>query len=107
MSDPALPQLSVEELARRLDGGEPVQVLDIRAPEKVARSRVQFGRALDFRAMPASEIYRLPSLEPLALDAARPVAVRCGHRHSSQPATAFLRQRGLAGYSVTGAMGGP
>ena len=31
MSDPALPQLSVEELARRLDGGEPVQVLDIRA----------------------------------------------------------------------------
>ena len=104
MSDPALPQLPVEELARRLDGGEPVQVLDIRAPEKVARSRVQFGRALDFRAMPASEIYRLPSLEPLALDAARPVAVICGHGNSSKQATAFLRQRGVEAYSVTGGM---
>src|SRR2546422_990966 len=104
MSDPALPQLPVEELARRLDDGEPVQVLDIRAPEKVARSRVQFGRALDFRAMPASEIYRLPSLEPLALDAARPVAVICGHGNSSKQATAFLRQRGVEAYSVTGGM---
>src|SRR6058998_4309918 len=104
MSDPALPQLSVEELARRLDGGEPVQVLDIRAPEKVARSRVQFGRALDFRAMPASEIYRLPSLEPLALDAARPIAVICGHGNSSKQATAFLRERGYEAYSVIGGM---
>src|SRR2546426_9507111 len=99
MSDPALPQLPVEELARRLDGGEPVQVLDIRAPEKVARSRVQFGRALDFRAMPASEIYRLPSLEPLALDAARPRAVVLGARKSRQPASALPRQRRVQAHS--------
>jgi glyoxylase-like metal-dependent hydrolase (beta-lactamase superfamily II) len=104
MSDPALPQLQVEELARRLDVGEPLQVLDIRAPEKVARGRVQFGRALDYRALPAAAIYRLPSLEPLALDPARPVAVICGHGNSSKQATAFLRQRGLEAYSVAGGM---
>src|SRR2546426_9263667 len=102
MSDPALPQLPVEELARRLDGGEPVQVLDIRAPEKVARSRVQFGRALDFRAMPASEIYRLPSLEPLALDAARPVAGICGDGNSSKQAAPLLRPPRGQGHFVAG-----
>jgi len=104
MRDAALPQLPAEELARRLDVGEPVQVLDIRAPEKVARGRVQFGRALDFRAVPAGEIYRLPSLEPLALDPQRPVAVICGHGNSSKQATVFLRQRGLEAYSVAGGM---
>src|SRR3989442_1469192 len=104
MSDAALPQLPVEELARGLDDGERVQVRDIRAPEKVAPSRVRFGRAPDFRALPASEISRLPSLEPLALDLARPVAVICGHGNSSKQATTFLRQRGVEAYSVTGGM---
>src|SRR5260370_18462554 len=100
MRDPALPQLPAEELARRLDVGEPVQVLDIRAPEKVARGRVQFGRALDFRAVPAGEIYRLPSLAPLALGPHRPVAAICGHGNSSKQATAFLRQPVLEAYSL-------
>ncbi len=103
MSD-ALPQLSPEELARRLDGGEAVQVLDIRAPEKVARGRVQFGAALEFRAVPTSKILHLSSLQPLALDPGRPVAVICGHGNSSRQATAFLRQRGIDAYSVTGGM---
>src|SRR6266849_5722729 len=74
MRDAALPQLPAEELARRLDVGEPVQVLDIRAPEKVA------------------------------LDPQRPVAVICGHGNSSKQATVFLRQRGLEAYSVAGGM---
>ncbi|HLQ23754.1 MAG TPA: rhodanese-like domain-containing protein, partial [Gemmatimonadales bacterium] len=103
MSD-ALPQLSPEELARRLDGGEAVQVLDIRAPEKVARGRVQLGAALEFRAVPTSKILHLANLEPLALDPGRPVAVICGHGNSSKEATAFLRRRGIDAYSVTGGM---
>ena len=104
MSDATLPQLAPEELAHRLDQGEPVQVLDIRAPDKVARGRVQLGAALEFRAVPASKMLQLPNLEPLALDAERPVAVICGHGNSSQQATAFLRQRGIEAYSVTGGM---
>ena len=104
MSDATPPQLPPEELARRLDDGEPLQVLDIRAPEKVARGHVQFGAALEFRALPASKMLQLPNLEPLALDPRRPVAVICGHGNSSKQATAFLRQRGVEAYSVTGGM---
>ncbi len=97
-------QMPPEELARRLDEGERVQVLDVRAPERVAQGRVAFGAALDFRALPASELLRLATLEPLGLNPASPVAVICGHGNSSKRATAFLRERGLDAYSVTGGM---
>ena len=99
-----LPQVAPEELARRLDQGERLQVLDIRAADKVAAGHVSFGQALDFRALPGSELYRLPSLDALHLEAAGPVAVICNHGNSSKKATAFLRDRGVAAYSVTGGM---
>ena len=67
---PDLPQIPPDELARRLDRGDRVQVLDIRAPEKVARGRVAFGAALDFKALPGSRLYQLPTLDALGLEAA-------------------------------------
>src|SRR5207245_730266 len=82
MPAPAFSQMRPEDLALRLDRGERVQLLDIRATERVAQVRVTFGPALDFRAVPASEIYRLSSLEPLHLDRAHPAAVIATHMHA-------------------------
>jgi len=104
MPDATIPQIPADELAHRLDRGERVQLLDIRASERVARGTVSFGPTLDFRALPASEMYRLPSLEPLGLDPANPVAVICGHGNSSKQATLFLREKGFDAYSMTGGM---
>ncbi|HEU5261000.1 MAG TPA: MBL fold metallo-hydrolase [Gemmatimonadales bacterium] len=104
MPDATIPQIPADELAHRLDRGERVQLLDIRASEHVARGTVTFGPTPDFRALPASEIYRLPSLEPLGLDPADPVAVICGHGNSSKQATLFLRKKGFDAYSMTGGM---
>src|SRR2546428_9393016 len=101
---PDLPQIPPDELARRLDRGDRVQVLDIRAPEKVARGRVAFGAALDFKALPGSHLYRLPTLDALGLAPGTPVAVICGHGNSSKPMTAFLRDKGVEAYSVVGGM---
>jgi glyoxylase-like metal-dependent hydrolase (beta-lactamase superfamily II) len=103
---PDLPQIPAAELAERLDRGEPLQVLDVRAADKVAAGHVAFGPALDFRAMPNSKILALPSLDPLGLDPARPVAVICGHGNSSKQTTAFLRERGYEAFSVAGGMAG-
>src|SRR5207249_7921931 len=75
-----------------------------RAADKVAAGHLTFGQALDFHALPGSELYRLPSLESLHLDAAGPVAVVCNHGNSSKKATAFLRERGVAAFSVVGGM---
>ncbi len=103
-SSPALPQIPPQELAERLDHGEPLQVLDVRSAEKVAAGHVALGAALDFRAMPNSQLLALPSLDSLHLDPERPVAVICNRGNSSKQSTAFLRARGYEAFSVIGGM---
>src|SRR5436853_2487931 len=104
MPEPSVPHIPATDLARRLDQGERVQLLDIRTPERVARGRVTLGATLDFRTLPASAMYELPTLDPLRLDATAPVAVICGHGNSSQQATQYPRERGFDASSVAGGM---
>ena len=104
MTRESLPQIAPQELAERLDRGEPLQVLDVRAPEKVERGHVALGAELDFHAHPNSKLVATPDIATLQLDAARPIAVICGHGNSSKQATAFLRERGYEAYSVIGGM---
>src|SRR5204862_2041173 len=72
--------------------------------ERVAQGRVTLGATLDFRALAASHLYQLATLDSLRLDPAAPVAVICGHGNSSAGATRFLRERGFEAYSVAGGM---
>lgn len=101
---PSLPQIPPQELAQRLDRGEPLQVLDVRAPEKVTAGHVALGSALAFRALPNSKLLALSSLDLLGLDPARPIAVICNRGNSSKQSTAFLRERGYEAFSVIGGM---
>jgi glyoxylase-like metal-dependent hydrolase (beta-lactamase superfamily II)/rhodanese-related sulfurtransferase len=104
MLDASLPQIGPDELAERLERGESLQVLDVRAPEKVERGHIDIGSELDFHAHPNSQIFALPDVKELHLDAKRPIAVVCGHGNSSKKATAYLRERGYQAYSVIGGM---
>jgi len=104
MLDSMIAQIPPQELAERLDRGESLQVLDVRAPEKVAAGHVALGSALDFRAMPNSKLLTASSLDELRLDPARPVAVICNRGNSSKQSTTFLRERGYEAFSVTGGM---
>lgn len=99
-----LPQIPPQELAERLDRGEALQVLDVRAPEKVERGHIALGAELDFHAHPNSKLFALPDVKELPLDASRPIAVVCNHGNSSKKTTAFLRERGYEAYSVIGGM---
>ena len=104
MTRNSLPEIEPQELAERLDRGEPLQVLDVRASDKVERGRVALGSELVFHAHPNSKVFATPDVSALLLDAARPIAVICGHGNSSKKATAFLRERGYEAYSVIGGM---
>jgi glyoxylase-like metal-dependent hydrolase (beta-lactamase superfamily II)/rhodanese-related sulfurtransferase len=99
-----LPQIPPQELAERLDRGEPLQVLDVRAPERVESGHISLGSELDFHAHPNSKLFATPDIKTLELDTGRPIAVVCGHGNSSKKATAFLRERGYEAYSVIGGM---
>src|SRR5882724_5400219 len=104
MPKPSVPLIPAADLARRLDQGERVQLLDIRSAERVAQGRITLGSTLDFRALVASQLYQLATLDPLRLNPADPVAVICGHGNSSTEATRFLRDRGFEAYSLAGGM---
>jgi len=104
MTDKPLPQMPPQELAERLDRGEALQVLDVRAPDKVERGHIGLGPELDFHAQPNSKLFAMPDVKDLPLDRGRPVAVVCGHGNSSKKTTAFLRERGYEAYSVIGGM---
>src|SRR3989442_12110159 len=104
MPNSSLPQLPPQELAERLDRGEPLQVLDVRAPDKVDSGHIALGSELDFHAQPNSKLFTMPDVSALHLDTTRPIAVVCGHGNSSKKATAFLRERGYEAYSVIGGM---
>src|SRR5882762_3725025 len=106
MPDSLIAQIPPQELAERLDQGEPLQVLDVRAPEKVAAGHVALGAALDFRAMPNSKLLGLSSLDPVGLDRTRPDAVICNRGNSSKKARAFRGGGGSGAFSVTGGRGG-
>src|SRR6266576_2838347 len=104
MPESSVPLIPAPDLARRLDQGERVQLLDVRSAERVAQGRVTLGATLDFRALAASHLYQLATLDSLRLDPAAPVAVICGHGNSSARATRFLRDQGFDAYSVAGGM---
>jgi glyoxylase-like metal-dependent hydrolase (beta-lactamase superfamily II) len=97
-------EVSADELAERLDRGEPVQLLDVRSAARVAEGRVTLGAALEFRALAASQLIRPGSSGSLDFDRGKPLLVICGHGNSSRRAAAELRRRGFDAHSVTGGM---
>src|SRR2546430_15357397 len=99
MPEPSVPLIPAAELARRLDQGEHVQLLDIRSAERGAPGRVTFGATLDFPALAASQLYQLATLDPPGLDPATPVPVICGPGNSRTQGTPLLRERGVAAHS--------
>src|SRR5256886_14218652 len=105
MPEPSVARIPATALARRLAQGDRVQLLDIRTPERVARGRVTLGATLDFRTLPASAMYELPTLDALRLDPAAPVAVICGHGNSSQQAPPHPREPGIHAVSLARGLG--
>ena len=104
MAKTATREISAEDLARRLDSGDRVQLLDVRSPGSVARGRITFGAGLDFHALPGSQVERALSSNALGVDSQQEVLVVCGHGNSSKRTAALLNRRGLDAYSVAGGM---
>jgi Fe-Mn family superoxide dismutase len=97
-ADDTVPAITVEELAARLNGGEPIQIID-------ARPKFHFSRSSD---MMQGAIYRDPErvdewYKELSPDI--PVAVYCAYGFNVGCAvTAVLRQRGLEARYLRGGL---
>ncbi len=100
---PDAAEIAPFDLARRLEAGEPIRVLDVRAPERLSAGRVDPVPTDRFHNIPGSEFVRLadPASE-IGLDPADPVAVVCGHGNDSRVIAGLLTQRGYAAWSLRG-----
>ncbi|MFW6039451.1 MAG: MBL fold metallo-hydrolase [Gemmatimonadota bacterium] len=87
------------ELADLIEGGDPLQVLDVRAPHRLASGSVEAER---FHNVRGSRVMRMSDPGETGLDRELPVAVVCGHGNSSVPVTRHLRANGFAARSLHG-----
>jgi glyoxylase-like metal-dependent hydrolase (beta-lactamase superfamily II) len=96
-------EVGPEELARRLEAGEPVQVLDVRAPARLVNgtvSPVPPDRYINIRG---SELVGFGDPAEAGLDQDTDVVVVCGHGNDSLRVAAWLT---VAGYEAKSLRGG-
>lgn len=101
---PNVPEIGVDDLARALEAGEPLQVLDIRAPFRVATGRIDVASENQFFNIVGSRLLTMQTAADVGLDPERPIAVVCAHGNSSKAATEFLNRLGFRARSVRGGM---
>jgi len=97
-------EIAPAELAGKLERGEPIQLLDVRAPERVERGvvgPVPDGRFFNVRG---SELLAGDDPESHGLDPALEVAVVCGHGNDSQRIAAWLAAKGFEAHSLAGGL---
>lgn len=102
MPDPSAPEISPDALARRLEAGEPVHVLDIRAPERLGAGTVDLVPGERFHNVRGSVVRAATDPAAIGLPTDAPIAVVCGHGNSSREVAAHLVGHGLDARSMTG-----
>ena len=101
---PDIPEIAPLDLARALESGAPLQVLDIRAPHAVAGGAIAVPAPARFLHVPGSRLFAGGDPAASGLDPGVPVTVVCGHGNSSRQVTAWLAAQGFDARSLNGGM---
>jgi len=99
-------EIGAAELSRRLEAGEPVQVLDIRAPERLADgvvSPVVPDRYINIRG---SRLLAIGEPAEVGLRPDGEIVVVCGHGNDSLRVAAWLTEGGFEAKSLRGGIAG-
>ncbi len=98
------PELSTQELAETLESGVAIQVVDVRAPMRVATGRIEIVPDERFHNIVGSQLVTYQSLEGTGIDPEVPVAVVCGHGNDSRVLALHLARLGCVARSLSGGM---
>ncbi len=101
---PATPTYSAEELARLLEVGEPIQIMDVRAPHRLTQGRIDLAPGHRFHNVRGSELINRTSIESTGLDPELPVAVVCAMGKDSAVLAFHLARLGLDARSLEGGL---
>jgi glyoxylase-like metal-dependent hydrolase (beta-lactamase superfamily II) len=103
-STSAVPEVSSQELASALELGEPLQILDVRAPGPVAAGRIDLVPAGRFHNIPGARVMALATLDGTGIDPDVAVVVVCGHGVDSVALVPHLAHLGCRASSLRGGM---
>lgn len=101
---PGTPELDATELVRALEAGEPVQIVDVRNPARVAAGRIDLAPAERFHNVVGSQLRARADLAGTGIAPGLKTVVVCGHGNDSRVSGAHLRALGLDAYSLRGGM---
>lgn len=99
-----VPEVEPEELVAEAERGEPVQILDIRAPQAAAVAAIGLPPPASYLNVPGSRLVALRDPSEIGLRRERPVAVVCAMGNSSKQVTTWLNRQGFRARSVAGGM---
>jgi glyoxylase-like metal-dependent hydrolase (beta-lactamase superfamily II) len=99
-----VPEVSPQELARALESGEPVQVLDVRARARVAAGHIDLVAPGRFHNIAGTQVMTLTALAGTGIDPGLPVIVVCGHGVDSVALVPHLARLGCRASSLRGGM---
>ncbi len=97
-------EIDPARLARKLESGDEIQVLDVRAPERLAAGTVGPVAPECFLNIRGSELLRLPDPASAGLSPGREVVVVCGQGSDSLRIAAWLAAAGFDARSLRGGM---
>lgn len=100
----AIPEVTAAELAQSLERGDPLQIVDVRAPARVAAGRIDQVAAERFHNIVGSELRRRMSLGDIGIDPALPTVVVCDRGNASRLGVLHLVELGAEARSLSGGM---
>ncbi len=98
------PEYSPGQLAQILESGGPIQIMDVRAPERVAKGRIDLLPDERFHNVRGSVLIQRTEVEMTGLHPTLPVAVVCGQGKDSNALASHLGRMGLDARSLAGGM---
>ncbi|MFC1790975.1 MBL fold metallo-hydrolase [Gemmatimonadota bacterium] len=103
---PSAPETTPLELVRHIEAGRTVQIMDVRAPERVATGRVDLVPSESYYNIRGSVLITHSDLAPSGLDSELPVVTVCGQGKDSAVIAAHLNKLGANASSLAGGMVG-
>ena len=101
---PDVPEITSEELIRAVESGNPLRILDVRAPAALAGGKIDLVPADRYLNIRGSEILAMGEGIASALPPDGPIAVVCGRGNSSKQVTHHLNELGYSARSLRGGM---
>lgn len=95
-------EIKPAELAIRLEAGDKLQILDVRAPERLANGRIECCAPARFFNVRGSQIVEMDDPAEAGLDRSLPVVTVCGRGHDSLHVARHLIDSGFDALSLAG-----